>query len=216
MVRPARILLPNTPLHLVQRGNNRGICFHYRSDAKCYLEFLDEARQEYAVDVHAYVLMSNHVHLLATPRKDPHGISHMMKVLGQRYAQYFNKRHERTGGLFEGRYRSCLVGEEAYLFACYRYIELNPVRAGMVRQPGDYDWSSYHANALGIHDPLVTPHAAYLASASQPERRRHHYRQLFDTPLPDATLDAIRQQTRRGQPYASSAWEPEGQTLKRI
>ena len=206
MPRPARTILPHTPLHLVQRGNNRGICFHYRSDAERFLEILDEARQECRVDVHAYVLMTNHVHLLATPQEDPNGIIQMMKSLCQRYAQYFNKRHERTGGLFEGRYRSCLVGEEPYLFACYRYIELNPVRAGMVAHPGDYRWSSYPANALGSDDPLITPHPLYLASARDPQQRRHRYRQLFDAPLPDATLEEIRQQTRRGHPYASEAW----------
>ncbi|WP_416137195.1 transposase [Halomonas sp. HK25] len=206
MPRPARILLPVTPVHLVQRGNNRGACFRFRSDARRYLDLLDESRQEYRVDVHAYVLMTNHVHLLATPRDDPLGISLMMKSLGQRYAQYFNRRHERTGGLFEGRYYSCLVGEEPYLFACYRYIELNPVRAGMVERPEDYPWSSYPANALGAEDPRVTPHALYLASAKDPERRRHHYRQLFEAPLPDATLEEIRQQTRRGHPYGSETW----------
>ena len=208
MVRPARILLPSTPLHLVQRGNNRGACFVYRSDARRYLAFLDEARQEYQVDVHAYVLMSNHVHLLATPRDDPHGISQMMKSLGQRYAQYFNRRHERTGGLFEGRYCGCLVGEEAYLFACYRYIELNPVRAGMVEQPGDYLWSSYRANALGAPDPVISPHTLYLASASDPAQRQHHYRHLFDSPLPEDTVEAIRQQTRRGHPLTASGSDP--------
>ncbi|MDZ7851973.1 MAG: transposase [Halomonas sp.] len=215
MVRPARILLPNTPLHLVQRGNNRSACFLYRGDARRYLEFLDEARQEYRVDVHAYVLMTNHVHLLATPCDDPQGISYMMKSLGQRYAQYFNNRHERTGGLFEGRYYSCLIGEEPYLFACYRYIELNPVRAGMVEQPGDYLWSSYQTNALGAHDPIITPHTLYLDSASDPQRRQHHYRQLFDAPLPDATLEDIRQQTRRGHPFGSEAWRErlQGQTV---
>lgn len=207
MPRSARLLLPNTPLHLVQRGNNRGPCFHYRSDARRYLELLDEARQVCQVDVHAYVLMTNHVHLLATPRDDPRGVSDMMKSLGQRYVQYFNRRHQRSGGLFEGRYYSCLVGEEAYLFACYRYIELNPVRAGMVERPDDYAWSSYPANALGRHDPLITPHALYLASARRPEQRQHRYRQLFDDPLSDATLDDIRQQTRRGRPFGSEAWQ---------
>ncbi|WLI73416.1 transposase [Halomonas alkalicola] len=208
MPRPTRILLPSIPVHLVQRGNNRGTCFHFRSDAERFLDLLDEARREYRVDVHAYVLMTNHFHLLATPRDDPQGVSLLMKSLGQRYAQYFNRRHERTGGLFEGRYYSCLIGEEDYLFACYRYIELNPVRAGMVAHPGDYRWSSYPANALGAEDPRVTPHALYLASARDPEqrRRRHHYRQLFDAPLPDATLEEIRQQTRRGHAFGSEAW----------
>lgn len=206
MPRRARLLLPNTPMHLVQRGNNRGICFRFNSDAERYLELLDEARQLHRVDVHAYVLMTNHVHLLASPRHDPHDISEMMKRLGQRYVQYFNKRHERSGRLFQGRYHSCLVGEEAYLFACYRYIELNPVRAGMVQRPEEYRWSSYAANALGRDDPVITPHALYLASAHHPEQRQHHYRQLFESPLLDTTLEDIRQQTRSGRLFGSEAW----------
>lgn len=207
MPRPLRLLLPETPLHLIQRGNNRGTCFVYRGDARRYLELLDEARRLYRVDIHAYVLMTNHVHLLATPRREPDDISLMMKELGQRYAQYFNRRHERTGGLFEGRYRSCLVDEERYLFACYRYIELNPVRAGMVKAPGDYRWSSYLANGQGIEDPLITPHAVYLSLASSPERRRRHYRDLFRNTLPDALVDEIRQQTRRGHPLGTETFQ---------
>jgi len=206
MARSARILLPETPLHLVQRGNNRGTCFQFLGDARRYLEFLDEARKLNQVDIHAYVLMTNHIHLLATPRSDPEGISQMMKQLGQRYAQYFNHRHQRTGGLFEGRYHSCLIGEEAYLFACYRYIEMNPVRAGMVKEPAEYRWSSYHANALGVADPLVVPHSAYLASGQDPSARQRQYRRLFMDPLSAATLEDIRHQTRSGHAFASEAF----------
>ncbi|MCK2182986.1 transposase [Halomonas getboli] len=200
MARPTRLLLPETPVHVIQRGNNRGACFVHRRDATHYLAMLDEARQICEVAIHAYVLMTNHVHLLATPRGDPDGISTMMKGLGQRYVQYFNRRHERTGGLFEGRYRSCLVAEPRYLFACYRYIELNPVRAGMVESPGEYRWSSFAANALGRHDPLITAHAAYDDLARRPELRCERYRQLFDTDLPNGLIDEIRRQTHRGKP----------------
>lgn len=200
MPRPARLLLRNTPVHLVQRGNNRGACFVHRADGWRFLELLDETRQVCEVDIHAYVLMTNHVHLLATPRGDPNGISEMMKALGQRYAQYFNRRHARTGGLFEGRYRSCLVAEPRYLFACYRYIELNPVRAGMVAHPGDYAWSSYHANALGRLDRVVTPHPEYRALSDDAARRRAQYCHLFASELPEGLLNEIRQQTHRGKP----------------
>ncbi|MCH4565516.1 transposase [Halomonas sp. EGI 63088] len=207
MARPARLLLPDTPLHLIQRGNNRGACFVHRKDALHYLELLDELRQVYQIALHAYVLMTNHVHLLATPREEPQGVSQMMKELGQRYAQYFNRRHQRTGGLFEGRYRSCLVAEEPYLFACYRYIELNPVRAGMVARPADYEWSSHHANALGRDDPLVQPHAIYTGLGATPDKRRHRYRELFRSELPTHLLDEIRQQTRRGRALGSEAFQ---------
>ncbi|XKE47212.1 transposase [Halomonas organivorans] len=200
MPRPTRLLLRDIPVHLVQRGNNRGACFVHRADGLRFLELLDEARQECEVDVHAYVLMTNHVHLLATPRGEPDGISGMMKALGQRYAQYFNRRHGRTGGLFEGRYHSSLITESRYLFACYRYIELNPVRAGMVADPAAYRWSSYLANALGHRDPLVSPHQEYQALADQPARRCEQYRHLFPTELPDGLLNEIRVQTRRGKP----------------
>lgn len=203
MARSTRVFLPETPVHLVQRGNNRGTCFEYLGDARRYLEFLDEARQLHKIDIHAYVLMNNHIHLLASPRRDPEGISQMMKVLGQRYAQYFNKHHHRTGGLFEGRYHACLIGEEEYLFACYRYIEMNPVRAGLTDEPGEYRWSSYHANALGVEDPLIAPHAAYLAVGQDPSARQRQYRQLFESPLTPAMLEDIRHQTRRGHAFAS-------------
>ncbi|MFY0992616.1 transposase [Halomonas sp. C05BenzN] len=206
MARPARLLLPDTPLHLIQRGNNRGACFVYRKDALRYLDLLDELRQVYRVALHAYVLMTNHVHLLATPQEAPEGVILMMKELGQRYAQFFNRRHQRTGGLFEGRYRSCLVAEEPYLFACYRYIELNPVRAGMVPGPADYEWSSHRANALGHDNPIVQPHAIYTGLGATPARRQHRYRELFNSDLPDSLLEEIRQQTRRGRVLGSEAF----------
>ncbi|PMR68317.1 transposase [Halomonas heilongjiangensis] len=207
MARPARLLLPDTPLHLIQRGNNRGACFVHRKDALRYLELLGELRQVYRVALHAYVLMTNHVHLLATPQEDPQGVILMMKELGQRYAQYFNRRHQRTGGLFEGRYRSCLVAEEPYLFACYRYIELNPVRAGMVPGAADYEWSSHRANALGRDDPIVQPHDIYTGLGTTPETRRGRYRELFHGDLPPHLLDEIRQQTRRGRVLGSEAFQ---------
>ncbi|MDI5934339.1 transposase [Halomonas kalidii] len=207
MARPARLLLPDTPLHLIQRGNNRGACFVHRKDALCYLELLGELQQLYRVALHAYVLMTNHVHLLATPRAEPEGVIQMMKELGQRYAQYFNRRHQRTGGLFEGRYRSCLVAEEPYLFACYRYIELNPVRAWMVAGPADYEWSSHRANALGRDDPIVQPHDIYIGLGATPETRQRRYRELFHGDLSPHLLDEIRQQTRRGRALGSEAFQ---------
>ncbi|MBF8224005.1 transposase [Halomonas sp. 328] len=198
MTRRARLLLPGIPLHLVQRGNNRSVCFADADDCLAYLELLESASHACAVDVHAYVLMTNHVHLLATPRVDPQAISAMMKRIGQSYAQRFNRRYRRTGTLFEGRFRSCLVGEARYLLACHVYIELNPVRAGMVNHPGEYRWSSYAANAQGAPDPLLTPHPVIADLGPSPVARHTAYRELFRHHLASGLVDEIRQVTHSG------------------
>ncbi len=157
MPRRARLSLPGIPWHIIQRGNNRAVCFHAEADYQFYLHYLNEFANKFGCQLHAYVLMTNHVHLLLTPaREDSAGL--LMKHLGQRYVQYVNRTYQRTGTLWEGRFRSCLTQTEDYVLACYRYIELNPVRAGMVMKPQDYRWSSYHANGLGKPNALITPH----------------------------------------------------------
>ena len=179
MPRRARLRFADVPLHVVQRGNNRGACFFAESDYLVYRAQLSALAERFECAVHAYVLMTNHVHLLLTPA-EPDGVSRLMKHLGQRYVQYVNRRHGRTGTLWEGRFHSCIVQAEAYLLACQRYIELNPVRAGMVRDPADYRWSSYAANALGAQDDLVKPHATMLALSANEQRRMQAYRSMFD------------------------------------
>lgn len=198
MTRRARLLLPGTPLHLIQRGHNRSVCFADPEDCLAYLQLLEEASHDNGIAIHAYVLMTNHVHLLATPRGDPQAISAMMKRLGQVYAQRFNRRYRRTGALFEGRFRSCLVGEFRYLLTCHAYIELNPVRAGMVAHPADYRWSSYAANAQGSPDPIVTPHAALHDLGASPAARQQAYRELFRGRLAEGQIDEIRSATHSG------------------
>ena len=141
MARKPRFVLPGYPRHVVQRGNNRQACFFDESDYRKYLDSLAEAAHKYHCQVHAYVLMTNHVHLLVTPTTDE-GISQMMQSVGRRYVRYFNGVYRRTGTLWEGRYKASLVQTDSYLLTCYRYIELNPVRAEMVPDPGDYPWSS--------------------------------------------------------------------------
>ena len=154
MARKPRFNLPGVPQHVIQRGNNRESCFFDAEDYRCYLDALGHASKQCGCAVHAYILMTNHVHLLVTQeRRD--GVSAMMQSLGRRYVRYINDRHRRTGTLWEGRYKAALVDSERYLLACYRYIELNPVRAGMVELPGRYPWSSYRYNALGMPDSLV-------------------------------------------------------------
>src|SRR4051812_23176241 len=144
MPRRARLSLPNIPWHIIQRGNNRAVCFAAEADYRRYLDELAELSKRFGCAVHAYALMTNHVHLLLTP-DEAEGPGLLMKHLGQRYVQHVNRAYGRSGTLWEGRFRSCLTQSEDYLLACQRYIELNPVRAGMVRHPRDYRWSSYHA-----------------------------------------------------------------------
>lgn len=182
------------PLHIIQRGNNRRACFYAEEDYRFYLDCLADDAAASGCAIHAYMLMTNHVHLLVTPNR-AEGAGRMMKRLGQRYVQYVNRTYRRSGTLWEGRFRSCLVQEKAYLLACARYIELNPVRAGMVQRPGDYRWSSYRANARGERDTLVVPHPLYLALESRTETCQAAYCAPFrDEPAPDF-LEDIRRAT---------------------
>jgi len=184
MVRRARLSLPGIPWHIIQRGNNRSACFYADEDYRCYLDHLTEQANKYRCDVHAYVLMTNHVHLLLTPKKED-SAALLMKNLGQRYVQYINRAYRRSGTLWEGRFRSCLSQTEDYVLACYRYIELNPVRANMVKHPRDYPWSSYRSNAEGKTSELLTPHGQYLTLARDMNKRREAYRGLFKAHVDD-------------------------------
>lgn len=194
MPRRARVCLPHIPLHIIQRGNNRSACFFADEDYRFYLDWLGEYATKTRCRVHAYVLMTNHVHLLLTS-EDIQGAGTLMKALGQRYVQYVNRSYRRSGTLWEGRFRSCLTQEESYLLTCMRYIELNPVRAGMVAHPGEYRWSSYRANAQGEADGLLTPHDLYRGLASDARQRQAAYRELFRHQLAPNLVDAIRQAT---------------------
>src|SRR5210317_680022 len=161
MPRRARLSIAGIPWHIIQRGNNRSACFYADEDYHRYLATLREQAEKHGCRVHAYVLMTNHVHLLITPeRKDSAAL--LMKHLGQRYVQYINRTYKRSGTLWEGRFRSCLAQSEGYALACYRYIELNPVRANMVSHPRNYPWSSYRINAEGKKNDLIVPNEQYL------------------------------------------------------
>ena len=185
------------PLHLIQRGNNRGACFFAEADYQFYLDHLGEACKKYGVELHAYVLMTNHVHLLMTP-KAGEGASQVMKHLGQRYVQHVNRTYRRSGTLWEGRFRSCLVGEEDYFLGCHRYIELNPVRAGIVEHPAAYRWSSYGHNAQGTRNALIRPHALYTGLGRTAPLRRKAYRELFRRQLDPWLVEQIRRATNGG------------------
>ncbi len=194
MPRRPRLILPNVPVHLIQRGNNRQPCFVADEDYSFYLDWLREYAVQAGCHVHAYVLMTNHVHLLVSAgRAEAPG--EMMKALGQRYVQYFNRTYRRSGTLWEGRYRSCLTQAEDYLLACQRYIELNPVRAAMVAHPAEYRWSSYRANAQGEADRLLQPHEVYRALGTDVENRQAAYRELFRHELEPGLVDEIRRAT---------------------
>jgi putative transposase len=197
MPRHPRPVIPEIPLHIIQRGNNRQTCFFEPTDFMVYLDLLGIASRESGCPVHAYVLMTNHVHLLLTPG-DERGPAAMMKSVGERYVRYVNRRYTRTGTLWEGRYRSCLVQSERYLMVCYRYIELNPVRACMVADPQQYLWSSYRCNAHGEHNGLVTPHELYSQLGNDTASRQFAYRALFNDLLSDETLKTLRQASHGG------------------
>ena len=194
MPRRARLSLPNVPLHIIQRGNNRQACFFADEDYRNYLDWLAEYAGKTCCRVHAYVLMTNHVHLLISAEQGGSSGA-LMKAVGQRYVQYVNRSYRRSGTLWEGRFRSCLIQEETYLLACQRYIELNPVRADMVAHPVEYRWSSYRANAQGEEDALVRPHPLYEALGRDAASRQATYRELFRYELEPGLVDEIRRAT---------------------
>ena len=197
MPRLPRYVLPGHPQQVIQRGNNRCPIFIADDDYGCFRHYLTQACDRYGCHIHAYVLMTNHVHFLMTPDKED-SIGKVMQSVGRRYVQYFNTTYQRTGTLWEGRYKATLIDTEAYLLTCSRYIELNPVRANMVRHPGEYRWSSYQANTLGKRDALVTQHALYRALGSTATHRQAAYRALFVAHIDEKTLAAIRQATQKG------------------
>jgi len=205
MPRRARMYVGDVAYHVIQRGNNRQACFGDDHDRQLYLDLLADSCGRYGVGVHAYVLMGNHVHLLATPR-DSEAISRAMRVLGSRYAQCINRKYERTGTLWEGRHKAGAVDAETYLLACYRYIELNPVRAGLVTRPEDWRWSSHQSNAWGAPADWLVPHALYLGLAEGAERRLSVYRSLFADAIDTERTAAIRTAAHYCQPVGSAAF----------
>jgi putative transposase len=190
------------PLHIIQRGNDRMACSRQEGDYLVYLALLRQASEKFACAVHAYCLMTNHIHLLVTPGSSD-GCAALMHGLAHRYAHYFNRKHQRTGTLWDGRYRSCLVESSSYVLACYRYIELNPVRAGMVSHPQAYQWSSYAANSGARTDQLLSPHAEFAAIGSAA------YVSLIKEAVEPALLVQIREATNGGYPLATEPFKSE-------
>ena len=197
MPRRPRQCPPGYPVHVVQRGNNRQLCFASESDLKAYANWLREAGEKFGVDIHAWVFMTNHVHLLMTPTASD-SVSRCMQFLGRHYVRYFNHRYRRSGTLFEGRFKSSIVQTKQYYLACQRYIELNPVRAGMVTDPANYSWSSYRAHAFGQKAAMWKPHAEYLALGATAMSRTAVYRQFFAQQLSERIVMEIRDALKTG------------------
>jgi len=208
MPRRARIRFAGIPQHVIQRGNNRSACFFADEDYRSYLDSLQQGAERYGCDIHAYVLMTNHVHLLITPESDD-SLSGMMRYLGSRYVQYVNYTYQRSGTLWEGRYKSSLIDSERYLLTCYRYIELNPVRAGMVDDAGEYKWSSYGTHALGQANELIRDHSCYLALGQTDEARQSAYQAMFRHQVDEESLKAIREAVNRGIALGSERFKDE-------
>jgi putative transposase len=206
MPRLGRYFLPEQPQHVIQRGNDKQSVFFADEDREAYLGWLLAAAKKHGCLIHAYVLMTNHVHLLATPARAD-SLPRMMQSLGRRYVRYLNDAHQRTGTLWEGRYRAAPIDSEAYLMVCSRYIELNPVRARMVRHPREHCWSSYRANALGAADALVTPHALYLSLGRSAAERQASYRELFREKLAEEFIEGLRTATNGGWALGDDAFK---------
>ncbi len=212
MPRRARLRAAGIALHVIQRGNNRAACFHAHDDYAYYIEHLDRFARRFRCAIHAYVLMTNHVHLLLTP-EEADSASMLMKYLGQHYVQHVNQRYGRTGTLWEGRFKSCLAQSQTYVLACYRYIELNPVRAGMVAHPGQYRWSSYRANAEGAALAMLTPHSEYLALGASSASRRDTYRALIGEGADPTMTGAIRESTNGNVVLGTASFQAEVETM---
>ncbi len=199
-------------VHVIQRGNNRQICFAEEADIKAYANWLREGAEKYSIAIHAWVFMTNHVHLLITPT-EVSSVSSCMQYLGRHYVRYFNYRYRRTGTLFEGRFKSCLVQSQDYLLTCQRYIELNPVRAGMVDDPAHYLWSSYRAHALGHQPQMWRPHPEYLALGSTKRLRQSSYQNLFAAQLSTEQVTDIRQAINTGLVLGTDRFQAEAEQL---
>lgn len=196
--------MPNVPLHIIQRGNKRQACFYAEDDYRFYLDWLRGYADKAGCRIHAYVLITNHVHLLLSAER-PESPGALMKALGQRHVQYINRTYRRSGTLWEGRFRSCLTQEGGYLLACQRYVELNPVRTDMVEHPADR-WSSYRSNAQGEPDARLKPHSLYHALGQDKASRAAAYRELFRHELEPGLVDEIRRATNGNYALGSAAF----------
>ncbi|MGA9572364.1 MAG: transposase [Lysobacterales bacterium] len=213
MPRRARFCPAGYPIHVIQRGNNRQAIFTCDADLAAYAHWLAEGAERFDIAVHGWVFMTNHVHLLATA-SDHTSLSRFMQFLGRLYVRYFNHTYTRSGTLFEGRFKSCIVQESRYLLTCLRYIELNPVRAGIVKDPGDYRWSSYRSHAFGVHARLWSPHDLYLDLAKTEKQRQQTWRALINETLEIEVLAKVRHCANKGLVLGTESFREQVQRLR--
>ena len=213
MPRKARFCPAGFPVHVIQRGNNRQAIFTRDSDLAAYAHWLAEGADHYGVSIHGWVFMTNHVHLLATPSHHS-SLSRLMQSLGRLYVRSFNYTYARSGTLFEGRFKSSVVQEDRYLLNCLRYIELNPVRAGMVKDPGDYRWSSYRTHAFGLKASIWSPHDLYLRLGSHGKQRQYAWRALVNESLAIEVLAKIRQCANTGLVLGTESFREQVRKLR--
>ncbi len=215
MARQPRIDVAGFPQHIIQRGHNRSDCFFQDDDYRQYLDFLAAAVEKFDCQVHAYVLMHNHIHLLVTGTTTG-AIASLMQSVGRQYVGYVNKTYKRSGTLWEGRFRSALIETERYLLACCRYIELNPVRAGMVRDPGEYAWSSYRHHTARRRVRWIQDHDVYRQLGRNNKVRAAAYRELVAQGVAETELQAIRDHTNKGRVLGSADFQAQiGAMLER-
>lgn len=206
MARLPRLVVPNQPHHIIQSGNDRQAIFRDAEDYAAFLRWLREAAKQFKVAIHAYVLMPNHLHLLASPA-DGVGLSRMMQWVGRHYVPYFNARYQRVGTLWQGRYKATVIDPDKYLMACSRYIESNPVRAGLVATPADYPWSSFAHHAGVKPDPLITDHPVYWALGNTPFEREAAYQRLMDQRPSTEETAALTEAVLKGWPLGSDKFK---------
>jgi len=202
MPRKPRFYQPDVPAHVVQRGNNRQTVFFFDDDYQAYLAWLKEGCERHGCFIHAYVLMTNHVHLLVTPDSSD-AISRMIQFVGRNYVTYVNHRHGRSGTLWEGRHKGSVIEDDTYLLACMRYIELNPVRAGMTKTPEEYPWSSYRDNAFGERSGLLVRHRLFMDLGRSEKARQNAYRELISHALDPEQLHLLRAAVQTGTPLGN-------------
>jgi putative transposase len=206
MARLPRLVVPNQPHHIIQSGNDRQTIFRDAEDYTAFLQWLKDASRQFKVAIHAYVLMPTHIHLLVSPSDDV-GLGRMMQWVGRHYVPYFNSKYQRAGTLWQGRYRAVVLDSEQYFLLCSRYIESNPVRAGLVGSPEDYAWSSISHHIGARQDPLITDHPVFWALGNTPFDREANYKSLLDLGVSAREAEALTEATMKGWPLGSDRFK---------